>query len=183
MQPCRGGWEEGAERAGQRPLVLGEPAPGDPGDAVPGDEERAVAVPVLLERRARPVGGESVELGDEPVVGPEAVDLLRVRMEVDRGVDPRAREAVCVEEGEEAELELVFRDVATDVAASQEGAEGGGPLARRVARDQGIEGGGTAEAADLRLRRRPFEVVGADDRGEVEEGPGGGGDGDSVCGW
>jgi hypothetical protein len=103
-------------------------------------------------------------------------------MEVDGGVDARAGQAMCVEEGEEAELELVLRDVAADVAGRDERAEGGGPLAGRVPRDEVGEGGGAREPLDLGLGHGALEVVGRDDGGEVQEGAGGGGHGDAVVG-
>jgi len=75
--------------------VLGELAPGDAGDAVAREEERAVAGAVLFEGAARAVGREAVELGDELLLRPDAVDLLAR----DLVVDVRPWQAVGVEEG------------------------------------------------------------------------------------
>jgi hypothetical protein len=58
--------------------IVGEVAPGDPDRPVAGDLQRAVAGAVVFEGLARAVGGEPVELGDQPVGGPEAVDGSRL---------------------------------------------------------------------------------------------------------
>jgi hypothetical protein len=115
------------------------------------------------------VGGEAVELGDQALLGQEAVDLLAV----DPSVDVRPGESVGVEKGEEPELELALGDAAADVAGGEQPLDGGRPRAGRVPRDEVGEGGRAAEALDLRLRRRPLEVVVRDDRGEVQERAGG----------
>ena len=78
-----------------------------------------------------------------------------------------------VEEGDEAVLELLLRDIAADGACLEQPSDRGRPRAPRVARDEGIEGGRAREAADLGLVRRALEVVGLQDRGEVEQGAGG----------
>jgi hypothetical protein len=113
---------------------------------VAGDEERTIAGAVGFKGRPCAVGGEAVELDDEVLVGPEAVDLFAV----DSCVDVRPGESVDVEEGEEAQFELVLGDVAADVTALEESLDGGGPRAARVPRDEVGEGGGASEAADLR---------------------------------
>ncbi len=59
-------------------VLLGQLAPRDADDAVAGDEERAIAGAVGFEGRPCAVGGEAVELDDEVLVGPEAVDLFAV---------------------------------------------------------------------------------------------------------
>jgi hypothetical protein len=62
--------EERREFGGECLRLLGELAPGDAGDAVAGEEERAVAGAILLEGAARAVGGEAVELDDEALLRP-----------------------------------------------------------------------------------------------------------------
>jgi hypothetical protein len=137
---------------------------------VAGGLEGAVAGAIVLEGVAGAVCGEAVELGDEAVRRPEAVDGPRSVGELDRGVDLRSREIVLVEEREKTELELVAGDRLADAAASQERSDRGRPGTIRGARDEGAEGRRAREPPDLRLGSGAFKPGRAEDRGEVEEG-------------
>jgi hypothetical protein len=57
------------------------------------------------------VGRPSVELDDQPLRAPEAVDLEPAVGDGEPGVDLGAGEAVLVDESEESGLEVVARDV------------------------------------------------------------------------
>jgi hypothetical protein len=55
---------------------VGDLAPGDADDAVSGGVEGPVAGAVAFERVAGEVVGVAVDLDDQPLVGPEQVDLI-----------------------------------------------------------------------------------------------------------
>jgi hypothetical protein len=76
--------------------------PGDAEDAPAFRRQSPIARTVVLEGLARGVEGVAVELDDQPLLSPGGVDLHSL----DDGVRLRARQVVCVEEGEEAGLEL-----------------------------------------------------------------------------
>ncbi len=75
---------------------------GEPQDAVAGEQETGVAVPVSLEGGAGPVESVAVELDDQTLARPKRVDL-EAR---DKSVDPGPRQAMIVAEVKEDPLEL-----------------------------------------------------------------------------
>jgi hypothetical protein len=157
-------------------LLVLELAIRDPGDAVAADQEVAVARAVILEGMRRLVGLAAVELDDEPLGGPDGVDGVGA----DRLVGQRPGERVGVEEGEELDLEVAPGECLAEVAAVDDRLQCSCPPASGVACEEGIEGERAREAAVLRLVDGAFELVRSQDRGEVEQGAGGGGDRDAV---
>jgi hypothetical protein len=75
-------------------------APGEAHDAVAGGLQGSVAGPVALERLAGGVVGVAVDLDDQPLVGPEQVDLIALHADV--GV--RARQSRGLDHGEQPAL-------------------------------------------------------------------------------
>jgi hypothetical protein len=88
---------------------------------------------------------------------------------------------VSVEEGEEAQLELASRDVASYLPRREQLPHRRAPRAPRVPRDEGGEGGRAAEALDLRLGRGPLQLLLREVGREVKERAGGRRDGDPVA--
>ena len=80
---------------------LFESVSGDANDAVVGGDQATVALAVVAKGAAGAVGGEAVELDDDALGGPDAVDFVAPVAEVDLEVQAWTGEAVVVEEGEE----------------------------------------------------------------------------------
>jgi hypothetical protein len=87
--------------------------PGDAQHAVALDLEGAVSGAVVLERAGGRVGLAAVELDHEPLIASQRVDGVGA----DGVVRLRPREAVGVEQGEEADLELALGDRGSEVLA------------------------------------------------------------------
>src|SRR5436305_5928414 len=169
-----------AERQRDRPdhgqrLVL-ELSIRDADDAVPGRDERGALSPVALEREAIAVELVAVDLDDQPLLRPQAVDLPAVKAGVGHGngdpglsterdhppLGPRARErrpAVEVEDGLELGGPVVSRTPIEDRAQLS------------LSRQAVSEGGGD----DV------LEVAGLERHREVDDRSGGGGDGDAPA--
>jgi hypothetical protein len=85
-----------------------ELVPGDVGDPVAGGFDAAGAGAVGLEGGAGAVGFPGVELDDQALGGPEAVDLVAVSLDFEPGIEVGAGQAMDIEEGEELLLEAFF---------------------------------------------------------------------------
>ena len=110
----------------------------------------------------------AVELDDQPARRPREVDLHSLDEDVGLG----RRETAVIEEGGEASLE-----VASGVGGWRERSEVGGASLRRV--PVWLR---AFEAEALGLVDGLLELVFLEDAGQVEQGAGGGGDGDAVVG-
>jgi hypothetical protein len=77
--------EKGRDLRGDRVGLGRELAPGDADDPPAGDDERSVPGAVLLERLAGAVGGPAVHFDDEPLLGPDGIELAVVGEAVDAG--------------------------------------------------------------------------------------------------
>ena len=96
--------EQGPEVGGDRPGSSSSWRPGDPGHSVAGDAEAPVAARSLAEGSGSR-GPPSRRARRSPGVGPEAVDLDALPAHLEPGVEVWPRQAVTIEEGEEALLE------------------------------------------------------------------------------
>ena len=152
-------------------------APCHANNAIPGELEGCVADAVLLECRAGAVELEAVELGDEPLLAPQGVHLEAF----DDGVDLGSWQVEGVAEVEEVALEVG----AGGRGRSEAGYEGGqgtqGPAAR-VSSAHVFDRADIEQVEALGSLEHALETAMLDDLGEIEEGPGDGGDRYGVVG-
>src|SRR5436189_1691621 len=80
-------------------------------------------------------------------------------------------EAIAVNEGEEALLELASSDRRADLAVLQDGPDDGNASPSRVAGEEGGRGEGIRETADLGLVHGAFHLMTREHGGQVEERP------------
>ena len=140
-------------------------APGDAHHGVPGHGEHPIAGAVAFERGPRGVTGVAVELDDDALLAPQAVDLDAL----DENVDLRPGQATGIEEGEEAVFELAPGDRLADPAFFEDGPDRGCAPLPAVAVDEVIERERVGEAEELGLVHRPLCLPTGGDRGEIEE--------------
>lgn len=144
---------------------------GDADRAVARGDETAVAVAVVAEGAAGAVGGEAVELDDDALGRPEAVDLVVFLAEVDRGVEARAREVEVVQEGEEDVLEGTAGAAAgVGGLAGQRYSGRPGSAVTWVAIEEGGHGEVVVQPMEFDVADGDLDGVDVGGRGEVEDG-------------
>ncbi len=140
-------------------------APGDAHHGMPGHGEHPIAGAVALERGPCGMAGVAVELDDDALLAPQAVDLDAL----DENVDLRPWQATSIEEGEEAVLELATGDSRADPPFFEEGPDRGCAPLPAVAVDEVIEGERVGEAEELGLVHRALGLPTSGDGGEIKE--------------
>ena len=168
--------ERGGERCHDCLGLVGELPRRDPYDPPSGPDQALISAPVLLERTAHRVEGPAVDLDDEVALAPDEVDLVALDPDVlvsGRGSwARRIRSSTRISASERVSLGLVVDEVLQGCVF--------------------LGGGGNGWNCSLRecglMRRcRPASLTarsrfgGGRGGGDVEEGPGGGGDGDAVA--
>ena len=151
-------------------------APGDSDDAPARGLEAAIPGAVLLERVVRVVRGAAVELDDDALLRPDAVDLDAF----DADVRVRARKTCIEEEGLEALLELASHDAQAALCFFNDGFEDGDSRLAGVAPYQRTDTERVGEPELLGLPHRAAHLVTLNDSTEVEERAGHGRDRDAV---
>jgi hypothetical protein len=129
---------------------------GDADDVEAMGAETAIALAVPAEGSLGAVGFEAVELADEARLGPEAIDLVTVFSDLEPSVEPRAWDAMGVEEGEKDFLERAPNPSAGVVAqAFETDADDRRPLVAwiPIEKDRQREGPVDPEVFDLPKRR------------------------------
>ena len=155
-----------------------ELAPGDADHPPAGGLEEAVAFAVAFEGLVGGVPGGAVELDDEFVLSPDAVELEPPGVQLERLVALGAGQAGLIKEDEEALLERFAGDASW--ARVDNGPQVAAPPSGGIPLEEGIEGERVGEALGLGLFDRALELVAVEDGRQVEQGPGDGRDGDSL---
>jgi hypothetical protein len=160
------------EVVGNRFLVVGEGARGQPDRALAGARQDAVAAAIALEASPRAVGGKAVELDDQARLGPVEVGAVAR----DPLSDARPRQAVTLHQGEEAVLQGALGQLEWADHSSHD------PRASAtwIAFNGSDKGGGVQESQVFRLVYRSPERLVAQDVREVQERAGEGGRGDAL---
>jgi hypothetical protein len=153
-------------------------SPGDAHDAPARRLEAAVAGAVGLEGVGGVVDLAAVELDDEAVRGPRAVDFQLVDADVRLG----HRKTGIDEEGLEALFELASDDPEALLHLFKEGSDVGDAGLARIALDEIAQPEAIGEPKLLGLPESAPELVALKDGTEVEKRPGHGGGRDSVMG-
>ncbi len=97
-----GAGQRGGDHGNHRVRRVDELSPGEAQHRVAVEMEVGVAGAVLLERLTRAVEGEAVDLHDEPLLGPQGVDLVAVN----KLVGPWSLQPGVLDEPEERPLRL-----------------------------------------------------------------------------
>jgi hypothetical protein len=167
---CISPGEEGVEVAHKGGRLLAQLAPGDSHDPPAGRLKTAVPLPVALKRGAGPVYGMTVQLDDKSVVRPKAVDLDPRPTDFKPSVESRPRYASSSEQPHESILELAAGEAGCPVQTIETGSDCDIAAVVGVSEKKRREGQAVVQAQDFGLPHCAFELVGWDDRGEVEEG-------------
>jgi hypothetical protein len=150
--------------------------PGDPDHAPSGHFEAAVAQAVVLERDAGVVKGAAIELDEEALLRPGAVDLDALDEDVGLG----CREARVDEKGEEELLELATGDGQASLCFFNYGSNDWDAGLSGVALDEVAEPEAVGEPELLGLPHRAAELGVLDDRTDVQQRAWHGRDPDAV---
>lgn len=124
------------------------------------------------------MGRSTVELDDQALRAPQAVDLDPAATHSQRDVELRPLELRGVQECQEAVLQLAASDPA-DQAGCEQGSERRRSGATRMAFEKVQQRQPVPEAAHLGLVDRALETVGVEHQSQVEERAGDGGDRDA----
>jgi hypothetical protein len=141
--------------------------------------EASVTAAIALEDGARLVVGAAVELDDHARFAPNGVDFDPLAAYLQPDVGLWARQARPVHQGQEAPLQVALGGLRTQRPCLQCCPQLRGPRAALVARYQGNQGSRVGQPQRLSSFERPVELVELEDRGEVEQRAGDGGDGDA----
>lgn len=132
---------------------------------------RRVALAVVAEGAAGAVGGEAVELDDDTLDGPEAVDFVALVAQVDLEVEAWTGQAMVVEERQEDVLEGTAGSPARVGGLFGEGgANGGSSAVAWVALEEGWDREPMAQLAEFEVAEGDLNGVDIGGRGEVEDG-------------
>jgi len=94
--------------------------PGDAEDPPPFGKQHPVAFPILLEGASGSVRRPTIELDDQPLLGPQTVDPKETSTNGEVGVQSWPRQSLGIEEGGEPLLQLLVRDAAKRFVADQQ---------------------------------------------------------------
>ena len=115
------------------------------------------------------MGRAAVELDDEALGSPEAVDLVPLGAGFEPDVRLRARQVVLVDEGDEGVLEHVLGY--SQVAFRERGSDGARARSPWIAGEEVAEGEGVPEAVDLGLVDEAGDLALRSFGRQVEDGP------------
>jgi hypothetical protein len=155
---------------------VGDHPLGDVDAVAPGSNVGDVLAPIGFERSAVLVELVAIELGDQVVLGPEAID----QAPVDKDVGLRVGEPMVAQKLQEMALELGLGPGRLVSELVSDRTEGGSALAAAAAGQESIEGAEIEKVSPLNLFHECAQALGMEGLRPIEQRAGQGGDRDPI---
>jgi hypothetical protein len=154
--------------------------PGEPNHAPARGAHDLVPATIATECPARAMGAKAVCLHDQAMSVPDEVDLHLLAGHRDPLVHCRPRQPLSAAEGQEPSLEVTARHVHPDISGADHLSKPADPAPPTGTRQNIVQRGPIEYAETLGLVASPLEHRSRDHRGEVKQGAGDGGAGNTA---